>query len=75
MRYLPTTLAAPALPAHARSVSDSAGRVVEVSDQVTAAWAADPPASVLVYVLKPDALTFMIVPLSLLFFSCESMMR
>ncbi|MCI5108953.1 MAG: hypothetical protein MRY75_00230 [Marivita sp.] len=75
MRYLLTTLAAPALPAHARSVSDSASRVVEVPDKVATAFAAGPPASVLVYVLKPDALIFMIVPLSLLFFSCESMMR
>lgn len=43
-------------PAAARTVTDSAGRRVEVPDQVTRVFAAGPPASVLVYVLKPDAL-------------------
>ncbi|GHD40678.1 iron ABC transporter substrate-binding protein [Thalassobaculum fulvum] len=45
-----------ALPAAARTVTDSAGRRVEVPDTVTRVFAAGPPASVLVYVLKPDAL-------------------
>jgi len=45
-----------AVPAAARTVIDSAGRRVEVPDTVTRVFAAGPPASVLVYVLKPDAL-------------------
>ena len=57
MRYLLVILAVLALPAHARSVTDSAGRVVEVTDTVTSVFASGPPASVLVYVLKPEALT------------------
>ncbi|AWZ20321.1 periplasmic binding protein [Roseovarius sp. TM1035] len=57
MRYLLVILAVLALPAHARSVTDSAGRVVEVPDTVTSVFASGPPASVLVYVLKPEALT------------------
>ncbi len=51
---LSLTCAAPAL---ARTVTDSAGRVVEVPDEVTKVFAAGPPASVLVYVMKPEALT------------------
>ncbi|MDK3072704.1 iron ABC transporter substrate-binding protein [Sedimentitalea sp. JM2-8] len=57
MRFLLMILASLALPAHARSVTDSAGRVVEVPDDVTTVFAAGPPASVLVYVLKPESLT------------------
>jgi iron complex transport system substrate-binding protein len=38
-------------------VTDSAGRVVEVPDAVGTVFAAGPPASVLVYALKPDAMT------------------
>ena len=57
MRYLLMILALLALPAQARTVTDSAGRVVEVPDDVTTVFAAGPPASVLVYVLKPEALT------------------
>jgi iron complex transport system substrate-binding protein len=57
MRYLLVILALLALPAHARSVTDSAGRVVEVPDTVASVFASGPPASVLVYVLKPEALT------------------
>lgn len=45
-----------ACPAAARTVTDSAGRRVEVPDTVARVFAAGPPASVLVYVLKPDAL-------------------
>ena len=47
----------PAAPAAARTVTDSAGRTVEVPDEVRKVFAAGPPASVLVYVLKPEALT------------------
>ncbi|MBK0400429.1 iron ABC transporter substrate-binding protein [Limibaculum sp. M0105] len=46
-----------ALPAAARSVTDSAGRVVEVPDTVRTVFAAGPPASILVYVVAPEALT------------------
>lgn len=48
---------ATAMPATARTITDSAGRTVEVPDVVTKVFAAGPPASVLVYVLKPEALT------------------
>lgn len=41
----------------AKTVTDSAGRQVEVPDDVKAVYAAGPPAMVLVYVLKPEALT------------------
>lgn len=44
-------------PAAARSITDSAGRTVEVPDSVNTVFAAGPPASILVYVLKPEALT------------------
>lgn len=56
MRFLFAILALLAAPVQARTVTDSAGRVVEVSDTVTTVFAAGPPASVLVYVLKPEAL-------------------
>ena len=46
-----------ATPAWARTVTDSAGRDVEVPDEVEAVFAAGPPASVLVYVMRPEALT------------------
>lgn len=56
-RFLPTVLLALlALPAGAREFTDSAGRVVDVPDTVERVFAAGGPASVLVYVLKPDAL-------------------
>lgn len=42
--------------AAARSVEDSAGRRVEVPDRVERVFAAGPPAAVLLYVLKPQAL-------------------
>ncbi|MEZ5715876.1 MAG: iron ABC transporter substrate-binding protein [Paracoccaceae bacterium] len=57
MRWLILIFALLALPAGARSVTDSAGRTVEIPDEVTTVFAAGPPASVLVYVLKPEALT------------------
>ena len=40
----------------ARTITDSAGRVVEVPDKVARVFAAGPPASILVYALKPEAL-------------------
>jgi iron complex transport system substrate-binding protein len=50
-------LALPALPAQARSITDSAGRTVEIPTEVNTVFAAGPPASILVYILKPEALT------------------
>lgn len=43
--------------AHARMFTDSAGRTVQIPDTVSKVYAAGPPAMVLVYVLKPEALT------------------
>ncbi|MGB3865246.1 MAG: iron ABC transporter substrate-binding protein [Xanthobacteraceae bacterium] len=44
----------PAAPAAARSVTDSAGRSVEVPDTISRVFAAGPPASILLYVLAPQ---------------------
>ena len=57
MRYLLLILSLLAAPAQARSVTDSAGRVVEVPETVGSVFAAGPPAAILVYILKPEALT------------------
>lgn len=46
-----------AAPATARTVTDSAGRIVEVPDDIDTVFAAGPPASVLVYVVAPETLT------------------
>ncbi|WP_226627654.1 iron ABC transporter substrate-binding protein [Alloyangia pacifica] len=46
-----------ASPALARSVTDSAGRVVELPERIETVFAAGPPASVLVYVVAPETLT------------------
>ncbi|MGE0844804.1 MAG: iron ABC transporter substrate-binding protein [Flavobacteriaceae bacterium] len=46
-----------ASPAAARTVTDSAGRTVEVPERVERVYAAGPPASILVYILAPDTLT------------------
>lgn len=43
--------------AMARMVTDSAGRQVEVPETINSVFAAGPPASILIYVLKPEALT------------------
>jgi iron complex transport system substrate-binding protein len=45
-------LAAPV--AHAGTVIDSAGRTVEVPDEIRTVFAAGPPAAILLYVLAPD---------------------
>lgn len=42
--------------AEARMVQDSSGRTVEVPDRIERVFAAGPPASILLYVLKPKAL-------------------
>ena len=57
MRFLVLLFSLLVVPAHARTVIDSAGRSVEVPDEVNTVFAAGPPASVLVYVMKPAALT------------------
>ena len=43
--------------AHARSVTDSAGRKVEVPDRIEKVFAAGPPASILLYMLAPEKMT------------------
>jgi iron complex transport system substrate-binding protein len=43
--------------ADARTVTDSAGRTVEIPDTVGRVYAAGPPASILLYVLAPERLT------------------
>lgn len=45
-----------AAPAAARPVVDSAGRTVEVPDEIRSVYAAGAPASVLVYVVRPEVL-------------------
>lgn len=60
MRLLLTCLALMALtilPAQARTIVDSAGRTVEVPEDVNTVFAAGPPASILVYIMKPESLT------------------
>ena len=44
-------------PAVARSVTDSAGRKVEVPDRIEKVFAAGPPASILLYMLAPEKMT------------------
>lgn len=46
-----------AAPAAARTVVDSAGRKVEIPDQINTVFAAGPPASILVYIVRPEVLT------------------
>jgi iron complex transport system substrate-binding protein len=57
MRLLLLLLTILALPAQARTITDSAGRVVDIPDEVNTVFAAGPPASILVYIMKPEALT------------------
>ncbi|MEQ9239419.1 iron ABC transporter substrate-binding protein [Roseovarius indicus] len=57
MRYLCLVLALLAVPAQAGTITDSAGRTVDIPDKVTTVFAAGPPASILVYIMKPEALT------------------
>ncbi len=45
-----------AMPAFARTVTDSAGRQVAIPDTVTRVFTAGPPASTLLYVLAPQAM-------------------
>jgi iron complex transport system substrate-binding protein len=57
LMILLAVLVLPILPAQARTIVDSAGREVEIPDEVNTVFAAGPPASILVYILKPEALT------------------
>ncbi|HET7154632.1 MAG TPA: iron ABC transporter substrate-binding protein [Hyphomicrobiaceae bacterium] len=43
--------------AEARTVTDSAGRTVEVPDRIDKVFAAGPPASILLYILAPEKMT------------------
>ncbi len=43
--------------ASARQVTDSAGRTVTIPDTITHVFAAGPPASILLYTLRPDVMT------------------
>jgi iron complex transport system substrate-binding protein len=47
------SLALPAL-AQSRSIPDSAGRVVELPEQVGSVFAAGPPAAILLCIMTPD---------------------
>jgi len=49
--------AIPCQAGYARSITDSAGRTVELPETVGRVYAAGPPASILLYVLAPDRLT------------------
>lgn len=53
---LALALAALALPALAKTVTDATGRIVTVPDNPARVFAAGPPASVLLYALKPEAM-------------------
>ncbi|MFC5386953.1 iron ABC transporter substrate-binding protein [Aquamicrobium segne] len=55
--FLIAFIIALATPALARTVTDSAGRSVEIPDHVTRVFAAGPPASVLLYMLAPEKMT------------------
>jgi iron complex transport system substrate-binding protein len=48
---------ATAFAAEARTVTDSAGRKVEVPDRIEKVFAAGPPASILLYMLAPEKMT------------------
>lgn len=48
--------------AHARSVTDSAGRAVEIPDTVNRVFSGGPPASVLLYALAPEKMTGWVRP-------------
>ncbi|VVT24225.1 iron ABC transporter substrate-binding protein [Rhizobium sp. EC-SD404] len=43
--------------AQARTITDSAGRVVEIPDEIKRVYAAGPPAMVLLYALRPEVMT------------------
>jgi iron complex transport system substrate-binding protein len=57
MRAFLLVLALLAPSAQARDITDSAGRMVTLPDAVTTVFAAGPPAAILLYVMKPEAMT------------------
>ena len=57
LSVLAALLVALSLPASARQITDSSGRVVNVPDKITHVFGAGPPASVLLYTLRPDVMT------------------
>ncbi|PWR02266.1 iron ABC transporter substrate-binding protein [Meridianimarinicoccus roseus] len=57
MRVFLLVLALLAPSAQARDITDSAGRTVTLPDAVTTVFAAGPPAAILLYVMKPEAMT------------------
>ncbi len=57
MRPLILILTLLALPAQADIITDSAGREVEIPDTVETVFAAGPPAAILLYIMKPEAMT------------------
>ena len=57
MRPLLLVLTLLALPAQADIITDSAGREVEIPDTVETVFAAGPPAAILLYIMKPEAMT------------------
>jgi iron complex transport system substrate-binding protein len=56
LRHVLAVLLLMAAPAFARSVTDSAGRTVEVPDKVTRVFAAGPPASTLLHIVAPETM-------------------
>lgn len=46
-----------AAPSKARTITDSAGRTVEVPDKIERVFAAGPPAAILLYMLAPEKMT------------------
>jgi iron complex transport system substrate-binding protein len=56
MRLILLLLVILTLPAQARTITDSAGRTVEIPDEVNTVFAAGPPAAILAYIMKPEAL-------------------
>ena len=60
-RFIPalvlSCLFATGVQAETRTITDSAGRVVEILEEVNTVFAAGPPASILVYIMKPEVLT------------------
>src|SRR6056297_3401930 len=58
LRFAAAALAAILLawPAAARMVTDSAGRTVELPEEITRVFAAGPPAAIMLHAMKPEAL-------------------
>jgi iron complex transport system substrate-binding protein len=56
MRLFLLLLVILSLPAQARTITDSAGRTVDIPDTVNTVFAAGPPAAILAYIMKPEAL-------------------